>query len=118
MYICTLLKKEYTTSKKIIMKIKKTKQERSAEAKEKFEKKNAKVVEKMEKYGKLKLTFKRKDFNKVLSSDRGWGVQDFKEHNQLLMTELYKNYEVKVMPVGASALDCGVEVTIKTRKEQ
>ena len=95
------------------MKIQKTKQEKHEEADAVSVVMISEVCEKVEKYGKVTLEFKRDDFKDELSSDMGWGFQDLKKENRILVTELIKKYDLKFEPTQCECGGFGVLVHIK-----
>ena len=94
------------------MKIQKTKQERHEEADAVSTTMISEVCEKVEKFGKVTLEFNREDFKDELSSYMGWGFQDMKKENRLLITELIRKYNLKFEPVMTDE-GFGVNVHIK-----
>jgi len=95
------------------MKILKTKQEKNDEAKEVSVVGFNQIKEKMEKYGKITIEFDRDDFKKELSTCCGFGFQDMKKANRLIITEVVKNYKTKFLP----QTDGGVGMVLKVKKQ-
>ncbi len=93
------------------MKIKKTKQEKKTEAVEQSKKDFDVIIEKVEKFGELKLEFDRNDFKKSLSTPYGFGFQDMKRVSRLTITECVKKYDVKFTPLFCGG-SLGLEVKI------
>ena len=95
------------------MKIHLTKEEKKEKSKEIARLTLETVKEKVEKYGKLKITFDREDFKDELSTGMGFGFQDLKKEYRTVVTEVVKlDYKVKFYPTQTEK-GFGVDFLIK-----
>lgn len=99
------------------MKILKTKEEKNAEAKEQADISVKEVTAKLKKYGKINLEFPRSDFKDVMSQPIGFGFQDLKKENRLLIVELVKSYDLKFEPILYPCGEFGLAVRVKKMKD-
>jgi hypothetical protein len=99
------------------MKVLKTKKEKTVEAKETSSKNLADITAKVEDSGKVEIEFERNDFKEEISVPGGFGFQDMKKENRILITELVKLYDVKFYPKTFPCGGFGLTVIVKKSKE-
>ena len=99
------------------MKVLKTKKEKTVEAKETSSKNLVEITAKIEESGKVEIEFDRNDFKEELSVPGGFGFQDMKKENRILITELVKLYDVKFYPRMFPCGGLGLTVVVKKSKE-
>ena len=98
------------------MEIYKTTTEKSAEAGTESTAILEQITEKLKSADKVKVRLGREDFKDELSTSYGYGFQDLKKKNKIVITELIKmDFNIKFEPDFENFDEFGVLLTIKKK---